>query len=174
MTSLLKKAVIFQLVLVAALFPVAGQTGSLFAQTIGEIAGNVVGIDGKPLLGIKVEAVDAATTDAVVASTTTGVDGRFQFKGLEAGKTYRIQATHGLDKASKYVKLSPTGKQLSPTGEQMSLKLSKTKGFWSLNAGKWVYVVVAVVVAAGAGVGIAAAAGAFDGGKDRAASPSSP
>lgn len=161
MTSL-KKVFIFQLVLVAALFPVAGQTGSLFAQTTGEITGNVVGIDGKPLLGIKVEVLDVAT-DAVVASTTTGPDGSFQFKGLEAGKTYRIQAAHGLDKASNYV-------QLSPTGKQMSLKLGKTKGFWSPNPGLWVYVVVGVLAATAVGVGVAAAAGAGEDKEERVAS----
>ncbi|MFQ5861530.1 MAG: carboxypeptidase-like regulatory domain-containing protein [Candidatus Brocadiales bacterium] len=159
-----KKVLVWCLVLLAAVFPVAGQTSSLFAQTTGEITGTVVGIDGKPLRGIKVEAVDVAT-DVVAASTTTRPDGSFQFKGLEAGKTYRIQAAHGLDKASEYV-------QLSPTGKQTSLKLSKTKGFLSPHPGQWVYVVVGVLAAAGVGLGAAAATGAIGGGgKDRVASP---
>lgn len=153
-------------------FPILGHIDTVLAQAPGNISGVVLGVDGRPLMGVEVQLIDISTGN-VVASTKTAKDGSFSFDRLKAGKTYNVKAFHGTDVNSALVTAS------TAPSKPVALKLSRTKGVKLLAAAKgglptWAYVLIGVGVV-GAAVGGAAAAGAFEGGRHhRPASPASP
>lgn len=162
------KLVTILLVFLSMVFPISGHMGVLFAQTLGDVSGTVIGADGKPLRGVEVRLINI-DTDKIIASAKTDKDGSFSFGGLKAGQTYKVEALHGKDVNSALVTAS------AAPSKPVALKLSKTKGVRVLAAaGKgfptWGYVLIGVAVVGGIAGGIAASSG---GGKDRAAaSPS--
>jgi hypothetical protein len=163
-----KKLLSILLVFLCMVFPITGHMGVLFAQTLGDISGTVIGADGKPLRGVEVRVIDI-NTDKIIASAKTDKDGSFSFGGLKAGQTYKVEALHGKDVSSVLVAAS------AAPSKPVALRLSKTKGVQVLAAaGKgfptWGYVLIGVGVVGGA-VGGAAAAGAFEGKKRRPVSP---
>ncbi|MFQ5861552.1 MAG: carboxypeptidase-like regulatory domain-containing protein [Candidatus Brocadiales bacterium] len=155
------RLVTFLPVFLSLVFPIAGHMGAVLAQTLGDISGTVVGVDGRPLMGVEARLVDINTGNAV-ASIKTAKDGSFSFSGLKAGNTYKVQALHGKDVDSALVTVS------SGPSKPVALKLSQTKGFMALaGAGGgfpvWGYVLIGLAVA-GAAAGAAAASGLVAGG----------
>lgn len=161
------KFVTILLVFLSMVFPVSGHMELLFAQTLGDVSGTVIGADEKPLMGVEVRLINI-DTDKIIASAKTDKDGLFTFGGLKAGQTYKVEALHGKDVNSALVAASAT------PSKPVALKLSKTKGVQVLAAGggfpTWGYVLIGLAVVGGIAGGIAASSG---GGKDHApASPS--
>ncbi len=162
------KFVTILLVLLSAVFPIAGNIGTVLAQTPGNIGGTVVGAYEKPLRGVGVRLVDI-NNGKVIASTKTAKDGSYRFGELTTGKTYKVKAFHGKDENSTLATAS------SGPLKPVALKLSKTKGIKVLAAAGgfpvWGYLLIGAVVVGGV-VGGLAASGAF--GDDDDKEPASP
>lgn len=112
------------LVFLCLAFPIAGQVGTALAQAIAKVPGSVVGIDGKPLMGVDVRLIDIST-GKVVDSTKTAKDGSFEFYVIKTGiayKTYKVEASHENDSDSDLVTV------WGGASKPAALKLSWTKG----------------------------------------------
>jgi hypothetical protein len=157
-----KSFVTITLVFLSMVFPVSGHVGTALAVALGTIPGNVTGVNGNPLVSVKVSLTDMAT-GKTVATTKTAPDGSYSFDDVEPGKSYKVEAQHGTDKDAAVVDVPADGGTSNP----VALKLRRTKGFPIFTGGgggwsNWYFIPISAA-AIGAGVGGAWAAGAFDG-----------
>ncbi len=165
------KVVTVLLVLLSAVFPIAGNMGTVLAVALGSIPGTVTSAKGDPLASIKVNLIDI-NTGKTVATTKTAKDGSYSFNDLKAGETYKVEAQYRTDKASAVVTTQ------AGSSKPVDLQLLKTKGapvVMGSSGGLPViaYVAIGLVVVGGVVGGVAAAGGFSSSSKSRAAaSPS--
>src|SRR5438094_3855794 len=67
---------------------------------VGTLAGRIVSVDGTPVAGVRVAAVDASDTTTMASLAQTGSDGRYLLENVLAGRYY-ILATQD-DRQSYY------------------------------------------------------------------------
>lgn len=84
--------------------PARNGDGGQEAAAHGTVAGQVVGPAGEPVPAVTV----VLQGEGVVKVEVTGLDGTFQFTGLELGE-YKVEAALGSDATSETVDLTATG-----------------------------------------------------------------